>query len=396
MNTTYGVFSSYFLANDYYGGTQLDYSWVGGLAAAMAVLQGPLANWMVRRFGFKTPMYLGAACVGLGQCLCGVTRSFGAFVVFQGLVFGFGMGLILVPSQPLTAHWFDRRLSLAQGIGQAGSGVGALIFSNTTPLLLHSVGVKWTYVINGCICFAMLFPAVFLIKGRHKAVQAKSAPLQLSFFWHKGYRWLLVWAFLTSASPSLFSLTTVMAYFITIYTLASYCTNALGLSQKQGGAVQSILAAGQIVGRPMWGYLLDRGGRTNMVILSYIIAGITTLTAWMLGRSFGVMAFYGFISGATGGTIHSATAPLSAAVVGLPDLASALAMYWLTLSIPNLFGQAFAIMLVDYSRDHLGRNGPDAYAISIGFCGGLYLAAAFALLGVKRYLQGDWKVFKKA
>lgn len=84
-----------------------------------------------------------------------------------------------------------------------------------------------------------------------------------------------------------------MAYFITIYTLASYCTDALGLSQKQGGAVQSILAAGQIFGRPMWGYLLDRGGRVNMVILSYIIAGVTTLTAWMLGRSFGVMAFYG-------------------------------------------------------------------------------------------------------
>lgn len=164
----------------------------------MAVLQGPLANWMVRRFGFKTPLYLGTVCVGLGQCMAGVTTSFAGFIVCQGLVFGFGMGLILVPSQPLIAHWFDHRLSLAQGIGQAGSGVGALIFSNTTPLLLHSLGVKWTYVINGCICFAMLFPAIFLLKGRHKAIQAKSAPLQFSFFWHPGYRWLLVWAFFTS------------------------------------------------------------------------------------------------------------------------------------------------------------------------------------------------------
>lgn len=201
INTTYGVFSAYFLQNDYYGGTQLDYSWVGGLSAAMAVLQGPLANWMVRRYGFKAPMYLGAVCVGLGQCMAGVTTSFAGFIVCQGLVFGFGMGLILVPSQPLIAHWFDRRLSLAQGIGQAGSGVGALVFSNTTPLLLHSVGVKWTYVINGCICFALLFPAIFLTKGRHKAVQAKSAPLQISFFWHPGYRWLLLWAFLTSTCP---------------------------------------------------------------------------------------------------------------------------------------------------------------------------------------------------
>jgi MFS family permease len=385
VNTTYGVFSAYFLQNDYYGGTQLDYSWVGGLSAAIAVFQGPLANWMVRRFGFKIPLYLGAVCVVLGQCMAGVATNFAGFIICQGLIFGIGMGFVLVPSQPLVAHWFDKRLSLAQGIGQAGSGVGALVFSNLTPVLLHKLGVKWTYVINGCICMALLFPAVFLLKGRHKAVQARSAPLEFKWFWHPGYRWLLLWAFLT-----------MMGYFITIYTLASFCTDALGLSQKQGGAVQSILAAGQIVGRPLWGYLLDRGGRVNMVIISYLIAGVSTLTIWMLGRSFSVMALYGFIAGATNGTIHSASTPLSAAVVGLPDLASALAMYWLTLGVPNLVGQPFGIMLLDYSRDKLGRTGPSAYTISIGFCGGLYLAAAFLLVGAKRYLQGDWKVFKRA
>lgn len=45
---------------------------------------------------------------------------------------------------------------------------------------------------------AVLFPAAFLMKGRHKAVKAKSAPLQLNFFWHPGYKYLLIWAFLTS------------------------------------------------------------------------------------------------------------------------------------------------------------------------------------------------------
>lgn len=187
-----------------------------------------------------------------------------------------------------------------------------------------------------------------------------------------------------------------MGYFIAIYTLASYCTNGLGFTQAQGGAIQSILAAGQIVGRPFWGLLLDRGGRTNMIIVSYIVAGVVTIAMWMPGRSFAVMAIYGFICGATSGTIHSASTPLSASVVGVQDLGSALSIYWLTLALPNLFGQAFAIMLVDYSRSHLHRVGPQAYEISIGFCGGLFLAAAAMLLGVKRYLQGDWKIFKKS
>ncbi|BEJ14378.1 hypothetical protein CspHIS471_0401450 [Cutaneotrichosporon sp. HIS471] len=80
VNTTYGVFSAYFLQNDYYGGTQLDYSWVGGLSAAIAVFQGPFVNWMVRRFGFKTPLYIGAVCVGLGQCMAGVATSFAGYI----------------------------------------------------------------------------------------------------------------------------------------------------------------------------------------------------------------------------------------------------------------------------------------------------------------------------
>ncbi|MDA4805220.1 hypothetical protein NY486_04840, partial [Enterobacter hormaechei] len=58
-NTTYGVYSSYFLQHNYYAATQLDYAWVGGLSAAIAVAMGPLANFFVRKFGFKAPMYFG-------------------------------------------------------------------------------------------------------------------------------------------------------------------------------------------------------------------------------------------------------------------------------------------------------------------------------------------------
>lgn len=187
-----------------------------------------------------------------------------------------------------------------------------------------------------------------------------------------------------------------MGYFIAIYSVASYSTSALGMTQAQGGAIQYILAAGQVVGRPLWGFLLDRGGRVNMVILSYIICGVVTIGAWMPARSFGVMVFYAFVNGATSGTIHSAATPLATSVVGVEHLGSALAIYWLTLAIPNATAQPFAIMIVNYSKTHLNRTGPEAYQISIGFCGGLFLAGAIALLGVKHYLQGNWKLLQRA
>lgn len=187
----------------------------------------------------------------------------------------------------------------------------------------------------------------------------------------------------------------MIAYFIAIYSLASFSTSAIGLSQTQGAALQSILAAGQMIGRPAWGWALDKGGRLNMTIICYILCGLSSLVIWLPARSFSVLGLYAFVQGLTGGTIWAAATPIAAAVVGVKDLQSAMAIFWLVLVVPALVGQPIAIALLDYSTGHLGRGGPEAYYISIGFCGGTALLSAGLLYGAKRHLQGGWKVVQK-
>jgi MFS family permease len=58
-----------------------------------------------------------------------------------------------------------------------------------------------------------------------------------------------------------------MSFYITLYSIAVYATDGLGLSQAEGGVVQSLLAAGVMVGRPLAGFILDKFGRVNMTIL---------------------------------------------------------------------------------------------------------------------------------
>ncbi|WVR06169.1 hypothetical protein IAU60_003199 [Kwoniella sp. DSM 27419] len=385
INTTYGVYSSYYLANNYFdGGTQLGYAWVGGLSVASCLLCGPLANFLTGLWGFRVTMLIGSACVVLGQCMAGICKSFGAFLFCQGILFGVGLGLFLVPSQPLLAHWFKKRLALAQGIATAGSGLGGLILSNTTRLIIDRISVKWALIINGCISLAFLVPSVILLKGRHKAVGARQAPLEVKWLWHPGFMWVWLWGALT-----------IMAYFIALYSLASFATYALNLSQTQGAALQSILSAGQMIGRPIWGWSLDTGGRLNLTILCYFLCGISSLAIWLPAKSFGVLVFFALVQGMTGGTIWSAATPVINQVVGVKDLASAMSIFWLSLVIPSLVGQPIAIALLDYSQNHLGRRGAEAYYISIGFCGGLAIAAACLLCGAKRWLQGSWKVFQR-
>lgn len=183
-------------------------------------------------------------------------------------------------------------------------------------------------------------------------------------------------------------------YFTSIYSLASFATSGLGLSQQQGAALESILAAGQMLGRPAWGLSLDRGGRINMTILCYLISGISCLAIWLPAKSFGVLVVFAFIQGWSGGTIWSAATPLTVRVVGVQDVASALSIFWVVCVPSSLVGQPIAIALLEHSQKTLGRTGPEAYYISIGFCGAMGVLSAVLLCGAKRYQQGSWKVLQ--
>lgn len=186
-----------------------------------------------------------------------------------------------------------------------------------------------------------------------------------------------------------------MMYFIALYSLASFATYGLGLSQTQGAALQSILAASQAIGRPAWGFALDAGGRINMSMLCYIIAGLSCLVIWLPAKSLGVLIFFAIIQGMTGGTIWSAVAPMSRTVVGVQDLASALSIFWLFCVPFSLIGQPIAVVLLEYSQNSLGRTGPEAYYISVGLCGAMGILGGCMLYGAKRYQQGHWKVLGK-
>ena len=107
INTTYGVYSSYYLAHNHFaGGSTMRYAWVGGTGPAFALLFAPLANYLSKRFSFRVPFILGELsllqmpnptdlvvgmiCVVLGQALAGVVTTFPAFLALQGIVFGIG------------------------------------------------------------------------------------------------------------------------------------------------------------------------------------------------------------------------------------------------------------------------------------------------------------------
>lgn len=201
-----------------------------------------------------------------------------------------------------------------------------------------------------------------------------------------------IFAFIVQAKADLVA---VMSFYVALYSIAIFATDGLGLSQAQGAIVQSLLAAGLMIGRPLAGFVLDKFGRVNMAIILSLVNGVACWAIWLPARSFAAIATFAIVQGGAGGAVWSSAAPVAASTVGVKDLGSALAMFWLSLIVPVFVGNPLAVLLLEYSRGQMGRTGADAYAISIGFCGALSAVAGLCLFGTKWYLQGSPALLRK-
>lgn len=152
---------------------------------------------------------------------------------------------------------------------------------------------------------------------------------------------------------------------------------------------------GQIVGRPLSGYLLDKVGRFNGAIATTLVASISCLAVWLVAQNFSVLAFAAFLQGASSGVFWSTCQALLTDLVGIRDMASALSMLWFSIVAPGIVSEPIAVWLTNYSRDTLHRTGTAAFQYGIIFAGLAFFASSVSLYGTKRYIQGDWKLIKK-
>ncbi|SPO19744.1 related to ESBP6 - similarity to Monocarboxylate transporter [Ustilago trichophora] len=395
VNTTFGVYFSYYLQHDYFtGATPMRYAYVGGLSVASCMLVAPFVNLLWRSSGwFKTPLYLGMIFISLGQIGAGLCKTYVQLLFTQGFIFGIGLGLTMIPTQPLLSQWFRRKLSYAQGLSAAGSGLGGLVLANTTRYLIQEKSLEYALICNGIVSLVVLFPCITLMKStepqtlrflpsKHRkvlpptAAKIKKNPLDLKWLVHPGYAFVL-----------LFGVFSMIGYFVALYSLAAFATSGLGLTQKQASTLQSILAAGQMIGRPLCGFLLDLVGRHPCTIMIQVLAGVTCFAFWLPARSFALLVVFAITQGLLGGTVWSSVAPISAEVVGIRDLPSALAVFWFVTVPPAQFGQPIAVALINYSTNKLGRTGASTYLISIGFCGACFVVSGLMLLFSWRYVR---------
>ncbi|KAJ9627744.1 hypothetical protein H2203_002957 [Taxawa tesnikishii (nom. ined.)] len=367
LNSSYGVFLSYYLANNVFpGATSLEFAFVGSLSIACALLVSPVATITTRKFGTRTTLLTGV--VFETASLIGASFAWQIWHLFlsQGICFGFGMGFLFVGSVGVVPQWFTTRRSLANGIATAGSGFGGLIYSLATGAMIPSIGLPWAFRVLGIIACVVNGICAVLMRDRNKAIGSSQLAFDVKLFKRVEYLLLLGFGWFS-----------MLGYVVLLFSLANYA-RTVGLSAHQAATVSALLNLGQALGRPPIGYFSDAIGRINMAGLMTFISGLFALVIWTNAKSYGVLIFYALLGGTVAGTFWTTIAPVSAEVVGLKDVPSALNICWIVLVLPCTFSEPIALEIVAFDGDYLGAQ---------LFTGFMYVAAAACIL----FLRG-WKV----
>jgi sugar phosphate permease len=112
-------------------------SLVFALARAEGAIEGPLAGYLIDRFGPRPMMLAGVILSGAGyMLLAGVESYYGLLVVYLGVIsLSFSAGFMHSP-MVLANSWFIRRRALAMTLISSSIGIGGTLI---TPLLAFSV-----------------------------------------------------------------------------------------------------------------------------------------------------------------------------------------------------------------------------------------------------------------
>ena len=94
-STSYGVYLSWYIDNDHFpGASALDYTFVGGVNFAAAMLEAPIVNLLIKRFGTNKVMLGGCVLWLAGYIAASFARQFWHLVLSQGLLIGMATGLM--------------------------------------------------------------------------------------------------------------------------------------------------------------------------------------------------------------------------------------------------------------------------------------------------------------
>ncbi|GFG24153.1 riboflavin transporter MCH5 [Aspergillus udagawae] len=217
---------------------------------------------------------------------CGLQdQEYYQFILAFSILSGIGNSFLFTPAMGAISHWFDKRRGEASGFAFTGSGFGGVLFPLMMQSLLPKVGWAWATRIVGFVLLFLCVISVLLCRSRlppkkGAATSWRDMLPDPRIFWD-GTGAMAV----TTAGVFLIE----WAYFVPVTYVPSYYLTRQGLSNAEAvsGAAAfayqllAILNAVSCFGRYFIGYVADKSGRYNTMIVSNLVCLAAVIGLWL-------------------------------------------------------------------------------------------------------------------
>lgn len=222
------------------------------------------AGRFLDRVGVRLPLLLTAVLLALGFVGSALTTTIWQFALIHALLIGVGSSTCFGPLMANISHWFKRNRGIAVAITACGTYIAGTVWPLVMKDLVATAGWRTTYVGIGVFCLVSIIPLALCLRNRPPSQLDDTASEQsmehgtLAGIFNA--RALQVW--LMFAGVACCVAMSMPQVHIIPYSLD------LGFSAIRGAEMLSVMLAGGVVSRIVFGFVADRIGGLRTCLLA--------------------------------------------------------------------------------------------------------------------------------
>lgn len=301
------------------------------------------------------------------------------FILAFSILGGFGSSLLFTPSVSAIAHWFDKYRGTATGIATTGGAVGGVVFPLCLRALFPRIGWAWSTRVLALIFLILCTFACLLVRSRLQPKRGATVMPSLSIFLD---------------GTGALAFTTMGIFFLEwgLFMPLSYLTQyslAAGVDPTFSYQIMAVFNAGSVIGRWVPGYMADKWGRYNTMLIT-IIGCIVSVFCFWLPTNYApdaaivpLLVTFSVVMGFSSGSNISLTPICVGQLCDTREYGRYYATCYTIVSFGSLTGLPIGGALIN-----MRGGGWWAMVLFVGAC---YIGA-FATFGAARVVKCGWKL----
>jgi predicted MFS family arabinose efflux permease len=299
IGNAFGLFQAYYTRIYLPGTSPSTIAWIGSTQLCLVFGLGVPVGRLVDLGFFRAMFHGGTLLMIIGLFTSSVCTEFWSLWLTQGIMTGFGMGMVFCSGTLALMSWFDeRKMGVAMGLAATGSCIGGIVYVLLARHFLETQGFSTTMRILGGVAAATMIPPNLIFRMREQTPRQSrntlttTKPLRPRVFTSPAY---------LCAAAGMF-LTFLGVYFGFVY-IVTFASEVLELSNTASANLLIFMLAANLPGRFLPALISDKCiGPLNTIIPA---AFLSSAVIWLWTASSAhpnqaslmvIACFYGFVS----------------------------------------------------------------------------------------------------